>query len=103
MLRFRRAMIYLTIVFLFTSMLVDAMCSTDVSRVLRTRLSRTPVSRITCHQLMYSYVSRSISRVSLLVRIWTDDSSPVTCLFHVSPFVLSTRLCLPLLLMPFLL
>ena len=63
----------------------------DVSRVLRTRLSCIPVSRITCHRLVYSYVPVPVSRVSLTVQIWTVNSSPVTCLFPVSPFVLSTR------------
>ena len=43
--------------FSFMSTLADAMHSMDVSCAFRTRLSRTPASRITCHRLMYSYVS----------------------------------------------
>ena len=41
---------------------------------------------------MYSYVPVPVSRVFLLVQIWTVDSSPDICLFSVSPFVLSTRI-----------
>ena len=67
------------------------LCAQWTCHVLRTCLSHIPVSRITCHRLVYSYVSLSVSRVLLLVQIWTVDSSLVTCLFHVSPFVSSTR------------
>ena len=79
--------------FSFTSTLADALHSMDVSRVLRTRLSRIPASRITCHRLVYSYVPVPVLRVSpyvLLVLLWIVDLSPVTCLSPVSPFMLST-------------
>ena len=74
--------------------------------------------RVTFPRLAYPVFPLSVSRATgsctrmflflfhvflLLVQMWTVDSSPVTCLFPLSPFVLSTRLCLPLLLMPFLL
>ena len=49
-------------------------------------------SCIMCHWLMYLYVP-FLSRVFLLhVPVWTVDSSPDTCLFPVSLFVLLTRL-----------
>ena len=59
---------------------------------LRTRLLRIPVSRITCHRLMYSYVSLSISCVLLPVPVWIVDSSPYVSWLRLSPFVSSTRL-----------
>ena len=94
MLRFHRMHYLSDIFFSFTSMLTDAMRSMDVSRVLQTRLFRIPAPRITCHRLVYSYVSFPsyvFSLTCMCVQIWTVDSSPDTCLFPVSPFVLSTR------------
>ena len=88
LLRFHRNGYFTDNCFLFTSTLADAMRSMDVSRSLDSLISS---SRITCHRLVYSYVPVPISRASLLVRIWTHDSSPVTCSFSVSPFVSSTR------------
>ena len=93
----------------------------DMSHVIRFRLPHVPAFRIACHWLVYSYVSIPVLRVPLyltLVPLWIVDSSPGTCLFSVSPFVLLTHLltfllcvispfvltsclCLPLLLMPF--
>ena len=90
MLQFHHTMIYLTIVFLLR-VRSQTLCAQWTCHVLRTHLSRIPVSCITCHRLVYSYILLSISRVSLLVRIWTVDSSTTTCLFHISLFVSSTR------------
>ena len=67
------------------------LCAQWTCRVLRTRLPCIPASCITCHRLVYSYIPVPVSRVFLLVPVWTDDSSPVTCMFPVSSFVLSTR------------
>ena len=75
------------------------MRSMDVSRSPDSLVS-VPLSHITCHRLVYLYVSLSILRILLLVRIWIVDSSPVTCLFHAFPFRLVdsctyvSRLCL---------
>ena len=79
----------LTIVF-FLRVRSWTLCAQWTCHVLRTRLSHIHVSRITCHQLVYSYVPVSASHVFLLVQMWTVDSLLVTCLFSVSPFVLST-------------
>ena len=91
MLRFHRATIYLTFIFFYEYARGRYALNGRVT-CFRTCLSRTPVSRITCHRLVYSYVPVSVSHVSLLVPMWTDDSSPVTCLSSVSPFVSSIRL-----------
>ena len=70
-------------------MLADAMRSMDVSHSLDSLISyprlpyHVPPARVLIRFL-------SVSRVSLLVRIWIVDSSPDTCLSSVSPFVLST-------------
>ena len=49
-----------------------------------------PCSHVTCHRLVYSYISVPVSRVLLRVPVQTVESSPATCLCPVSPFVLST-------------
>ena len=91
LLRFHRTCFILTIVF-FLRVRSRTLCAQWTCHVLRTRLLRIPTFCITCHQLMYSYVPVPISHVFLLVPIWIVDSSPVTCLSPISPFVLSTRL-----------
>ena len=91
MLRFHRTHYLSDVFFSFTSTLADAMHSMDVSRVLRTCLFHIPAPHITCHRLMYSYVSFPsyvFSLMCMCVRIWTVDSSPDTCLLlksHVHP------------------
>ena len=55
--------------FSFTSTLADALRSMDVSRDLWTCLSRTPVSRVTCHRLVYSYVPVPVLRVSYCTNV----------------------------------
>ena len=45
-----------------------------------------------CHRLVYSYISLSVSRVSLLVPIWIVDSSVYVSRLCLSSFSLSTRL-----------
>ena len=80
----------LTIVF-FLRVRSRMLCAQWTCRILRTRLSHTPVSRVMCHRLVYSYVPIPVSRVSLPVQMWTVDSSPATCLSSDSPFVLLTR------------
>ena len=97
MLQFHHTVIYLTIVF-FLRVRSRTLCAQWTCHILRTRLSRIPTSRITCHRLVYSYVSFPISRVLLLVRIWIVDSSPVTCSSPFPFWCLLTRLCLMLLL-----
>ena len=106
----------LTIVFPFTSTLADTLCSMDVS------CSPDPVTShfcITCHRLVYSYVSlppyvfltctvmdsRLVSGYSFVFRFsfYVVDSSTYVSRLRLSPFVLSTRLCLPIPLMLFLL
>ena len=90
MLRFHRAMIYLTFVFFY-----KYACGRYVlnGRVTFSRLaylvSPFPISRATgsCTRMFPFRFTCS----PLLVRIWIVDSSPATCLFHVSPFVSSTR------------
>ena len=77
--------------FSFMSTLADAMRSTDMSRspdslILYPRFPyHVPLARVLIH-------SCSFSRVSLLVPVWIVDSSPVTFLSSVSPFVSMTRL-----------
>ena len=88
MLRFHHAVVYLTFVFLLR-VRSWTLCAQWTCHVLQTCLSCIPISRITCHRLVYSYVS--LSHVLLPVRIWIVDSSPVTCLFRVSLYVLSAR------------
>ena len=59
MLRFHRTCLCLTIVFLFTSTLADALRSMDVSRDSQTRLSRSP-----CHVPLARVLVRSRSRLT---------------------------------------
>ena len=82
MLRFHRAMIYLTFVFFY--------------KYARGRYALN--GRVTFSGLAYLVSPFPVSRATssctcspLLVRIWIVDSSPATCLFHISPFVSSTR------------
>ena len=105
------------------STLADAMHSMDMSRYpdSLTLYSPLPVSCATglCTRT-FPFPSYMFPLTCTGVPIWIVDSSPVTCLLPVSPFVLSTRtltssrlclspfvsstrLCLPLPLMPFLL
>ena len=91
----------LTIVF-FLRVRSWTLCAQWMCHVLRTRLLCIPASRITCHRLVYSYVPVSVSHVPLTVQIWIVDSSTYISRLLLSPFVLSTRLCLPMLLMSFL-
>ena len=99
MLWFHHATIYLTIVFLL-QVCSRTLCAQWMCHVLRTRLSRIPVSRITCHQLVYSYVSLSVSHVLLLykcglsTRLWL-----LVC--SVFPLCVSRLVRLCFLLMPF--
>ena len=88
MLRFHHAVVYLTFVFLLR-VCSRTLCAQWTCHVLQTRLSHIPVSRITCHRLVYSYIS--LSCVLLPVQIWIVNLSPVTCLFRVSLYVLSAR------------
>ena len=76
--------------FSFTSTLADTLCSMDMSH---SPDSVTSHSRFPYHVPPARVLVRflSVSRVSLLVRIWIVDSSPDTCLSSVSPFVLSTH------------
>ena len=74
------------------------LCAQWTCHVLQTRLSRVPLSHITCYRLMYLYVPFPVSRVPLCFFFWIVDLSLVTDLLYVSPFVSSTCLCLPLLL-----
>ena len=55
-LRFHRTCFILTITFLLR-VRSRMLCAQWTCHVLRTCLSRIPVSRITCHRLVYSYVS----------------------------------------------
>ena len=75
------------------STLADALRSMDVSRSPDSLVS---YPRFPCHMPPARVLERfrSVSRVLLLVPIWIVDSSPVTCLFHVSLLVSSTRPCL---------
>ena len=91
MLRFHRTTIYLTL-FSFLRVRLRTLCAQWTCHVPRTRLSRIHVSRITCHWLVYSYVSLSISHALLLVQIQTVDSCTYVSRLCLSPFVLLIRL-----------
>ena len=81
----------LTIVF-FLRVRSRTLCAQWTCHVTRTRLSCTPVSCATgsCTRTFPSHLMCSLLLV--LVPLWIVNSSPVTCLSPVSPFVLSTRL-----------
>ena len=84
----------LTIVFLLR-VCSRTLCAQWTCHITWTRLLSVPTIRITCHRLVYSYIPVPVLHVSFyltLVRLWIVDSSPVTCLSPVSPFVLMTRL-----------
>ena len=65
------------------------LCAQWTCHILRTRLSL--CLRFPCHALVYSCTPFCHAHFLLLVPLWIVDSSPVTCLFSFSPFVLSTR------------
>ena len=69
MLRFHRTMIYLTFVFSFFFYEYARGRSALNGRVTFSGLAYSvfPIPRITCHRLVYSYVSVPVSRVFLLV------------------------------------
>ena len=65
----------------------QTLCAQWTCHVLRTRLSRTPVSRITCHWLVYSYVPVPVLRVSSYLYRCTDmDSRLVSGYLFISRF-----------------
>ena len=99
LLRFHHTMIYLTIVFLLW-VHSQTLCAQWTCHVLPVSLTSYPVPVITCHWLVYSYISVPISRVSLtctnmgwrLVSGYLFISCFSFCLVDSSAYV--SRLCL---------
>ena len=96
----------LTIVFLLR-ICSQTLCAQWTCHVLRTHLLRIPVSCITCHWLVYSYVSLSVSRTFtnmdwrlisgyLFVSLFSlclIDSSMLTFTAYAFPFVVCQLVC----------